>query len=216
MAPMEPRVAYEDERLLAVDKPAGRPVIPMRGEGPEPLAAAVSRHVGGKVWVVHRIDRETSGLVLFAKDAGAHRVLSGLFETRVMEKAYLAAVLGAVGSGGSIEKPLRAFGSGRMGIAEEGKPSRTDFRPLESLKGATLLEVSPRTGRRHQIRVHLCDSGHPVLGDPLYGKERPVGGIPRLMLHAWKLSFSHPELGERAFAAEPPDDFRDVLLRLRA
>lgn len=210
------RVVFEDERLLAADKPAGQPVIPARGTGPEPLVAAVSRRIGGKAFVVHRIDRETSGLVLFAKDAGAHRALSGLFEARTVEKTYLAAVLGAVAGEGSVEEPLRAFGSGRMGADPGGKPCRTDYRVRERLKGATLLEVSPRTGRRHQIRAHLYGLGHPVLGDPLYGRERPVGGAPRLMLHAWKLSFSHPELGERSLAAEPPDDFSRVVARLRA
>lgn len=202
-------VVHEDERLIAVSKPAGQIVIPGRGVQEEPLNAQAARHAGGRVYVVHRLDREASGLVVFAKDAGTHRELCAQFETRRVRKIYLALVLGEVGDAGKVERPIRAFGSGRMGVSEGGKPSLTLYRVREKLSGATLLEVEPETGRRHQIRVHLHSLGRPIVGDPLYGENRPVGGAPRLMLHAWELSF---RLGRvLRLRAEPPDDFREVL-----
>jgi RluA family pseudouridine synthase len=182
------RVLHEDPRLIAVDKPSGQPVIPGRGAAGEgALVEQVSRHLESKAFVVHRIDRETSGIVLFAKDAAAHRELCLLFEAGRVEKTYQALVLGTVSRNGSIDKPLREFGSGRTGVAEGGKHSCTVYKVVESLRGATLLAVEPRTGRRHQIRAHLYSIGHPVLGDKLYGKPVPVGGAARLMLHAHRL-----------------------------
>lgn len=196
-------VVHEDGELIAVDKPAGRVVIPGRGadEG-EPLAASVSRHCGRRVYVVHRIDRETSGLVVFARNAAAHRRLCGLFAGRNVEKEYLAVVAGRVARNGSVARPIRQFGSGRMGVAANGKPSLTRYRVLRRLDGATLLEVRPRTGRRHQIRVHLYAIGHPVLGDRLYGNDRPVGGAARLMLHARRLVLAGS--GEPPLVLEAP------------
>ena len=181
------RVIHEDPQLIVVGKPSGQVVIPGRGkdEG-EPLVEQVTRHLGKKAFVVHRIDRETSGLVVFAKDAETHKELSTLWEDRKVHKTYLALVQGVPSrEEGTINQPLKAFGSGRMGVDRKGKPSRTRYRVKETYPGAALLEVEPETGRRHQIRVHLYHLGHPVLGDPLYGEERPVGGIERLMLHAY-------------------------------
>ena len=114
---------------------------------------------------------------------------------------------------GEIDRPLRAFGSGRMGAAAGGKAALTRYKVEEEFSGATLLAVEPTTGRRHQIRVHLYGIGHPILGDPLYGRERPVGGAPRLMLHALELSFS--AAGTYRLRAEPPADFAGVLDGLR-
>ncbi len=161
------------------------------------------------MYVVHRLDREASGLVLFAKDAQTHRFLCGEFEKRRVQKIYLALVLGRVEREGNVKAPLRAFGSGRMGVAKGGKPCLTRFRVRERFSGATLLEIEPMTGRRHQIRVHLYSLGHPVLGDPLYGSKRPVGGSPRLMLHALELRLAFPE--PMSLRAEPGRDFLEVL-----
>jgi len=209
-------ILFEDPHLLAVSKPSGQVVIPGRGNLPgEPLITEVERQTGQKMFVVHRIDRGASGLVLIAKSPQAHRFLSLQFERREVKKAYLVLVQGTQDSGGPIEEPLRAFGSGRIGVDAAGKPSVTEFQVRERLKGATLLEVSPLTGRRHQIRVHLFSLGHPVMGDPLYGKDRPVGGMPRLMLHAWTLEFRHPDGRILALRADPPPDFESVLTRLR-
>ena len=205
---------YEDARLVAVYKPAGQLVIPGRGESSVPcLKDEWGRRIGRPVWVVHRIDRETSGAVLFAKDAEAHRFLCGAFENRSVKKEYWAAVVGAPSpSSGAVDRPLRSFGSGRVAPDPRGKPSRTDYETLARWPGGALLSVNPVTGRRHQIRAHLAHIGHPILGDPLYGPPpRPVGGAPRLMLHAREIVFPHPEGGRRAVRCSPPDDFQSFL-----
>lgn len=190
---------------MAVAKPSGQPTIPGRGEIGEPLNRAAERRAGGRLFVVHRLDREASGLVVFAKDARTHRQLCGLFEARKVSKLYLAACLGELAGEGVIQAPIKEFGSGRMGVGAGGKRSITRYRLRRALKGASLLEVAPVTGRRHQIRVHLYSIGHPVLGDPLYGKERPVGGAARLLLHSLALDFGLPGIPE--LRAEPGPDF---------
>ncbi len=223
------KMIFRDGNVIAVDKPAGMLVIPGRGPEREPsLVELLEEHLGVRPFVVHRIDRETSGLVLFALDASTHRRLNLAFERRLVHKSYLAWVDGVMEGAGEIDQPLREFGSGRVAVDERGKPSRTKYRVLahvaegskspcprpdphevlSSMPGTTLLEVHPVTGRRHQIRVHLYALGHPVLGDTRYGNPRPVGGAPRLMLHAWKL-----ELADGAglllpnLMAEPPEGF---------
>ncbi len=203
-------VVFEDERVLAVSKPVGVAVIPGRGEIGEPLNALVAKRLGARVFVVHRIDREASGLVLFAKDALSHKQLSLLFQGHAVHKTYLALVLGRMAGSGTIDKPLRAFGSGRVGVGEPGKASLTRWREARAFSGASLIEAEPVTGRRHQLRVHLYAAGHPILGDPLYGKPLPVGGAPRLMLHAWKLALAAPGFA-LDLVAEPPPDFAAVL-----
>jgi RluA family pseudouridine synthase len=196
-----------------VSKPAGQLVIEGRrledgaalsGKGEQPpcedaaplgtetLKAQVERHAGTKIFVVHRLDREASGLVLFAKDPDCHRLLCGQFARRQVHKTYQALASGAVAEDGIVKAPVREYGSGRMGVHPEGKPARTIYRVLKRLSAATLLEIEPLTGRRHQIRVHLYHIGHPIVGDDRYGKELPVGGAPRLMLHACRLVFRHP------------------------
>jgi len=195
---------HEDAHLLAVSKPSGQVVIPGRGDLPgEPLVAELQKHAGGKVYVVHRLDRGASGIVLFAKNPKAHRFLSMQFENREVAKTYRVLAQGTLSEGGHVDQPLRAFGSGRMGVHPEGKPSSTEFAVREALNEATLLDVRPLTGRRHQIRVHLFFIGHPVMGDALYGKNRPVGGAPRLMLHAQSLEFRHPSGARLALTADP-------------
>jgi tRNA pseudouridine32 synthase/23S rRNA pseudouridine746 synthase/23S rRNA pseudouridine955/2504/2580 synthase len=208
------RVVYEDGRVLAVDKPAGLAVIPGRGLAEEPLSLQAGRALGGKAFVVHRIDRGASGLVLFAKDAATHRDLSLLFEGRRIHKLYLALIQGRLAADGAVDRPLRAFGSGRMGLcpAGAGKAALTRYLVLGRAEQASLLQVEPETGRRHQIRAHLHSLGHPILGDPLYGRDRPVGGVGRLMLHAWRLDF---ELHQACYrlCAPPGTDFLGVLGR---
>jgi tRNA pseudouridine32 synthase / 23S rRNA pseudouridine746 synthase len=202
------QIIFEDERLLAVAKPAGQPTIPGRGDVGEALSDELSRLQGKKIFVVHRLDRTASGLVVFAKSATAHVELCGLFEKRRVRKTYLAAVLGKVPKAGEISSKLREFGSGRVGVDEKaGKHCLTRYKPKEPLGGATLLEIDLVTGRKHQIRAHLCSIGHPILGDDLYGEPRPVGGATRLMLHAWKLAIHQgPTL-----VCEPGPDFTSIL-----
>lgn len=205
-------VVFEDERLVAVDKPAGQPAIPGRGDIGEPLNKELERRLGARLWVVHRLDREASGLLVFAKDAATHKALCAEFESRRADKAYLAAVTGVLTGEGRCDAPLKEFGSGRTAPAKDGKPSLTRWAVERPLKGATLLRVTPLTGRRHQIRAHLCALGHPILGDPLYGPPpRPVGGAPRLMLHALSLSLTCGPGYE--LRAEPGADFAAVLAR---
>ena len=202
------RIIFEDFHLIAADKPAGQLVIPARGRAQgEPLVEQVSRHIHKKAYVVHRIDRETSGLVVFAKDAKAHRGLCALWESREVQKTYLAWVQGRLDKKeGLLDYPLKTFGSGKIGVDPKGKPSQTRYRTLKTQGGVSLLEIEPLTGRRHQIRVHLYHAGHPVLGDPLYGQERPVGGVSRLLLHAYRLQLTYQ--GEPlTLACDPPAAF---------
>lgn len=213
----DPVVVHQDDRIIVVDKPAGQLVIPGRGLGQgEPLNAAVARLVGAPVLTVHRIDRESSGLVLFAKHAEAHRDLSRRFELHQVRKTYRVAVIGTLDRDGIISKPIREFGSGRMGVGAGGKDAITRYRIKEALRDATLVEAEPETGRRHQLRVHFYSRMHPVLGDPLYGDPRPVGGAPRLMLHALSLTFTDPGGEVISLRAEPGEDFERVLQERRS
>jgi RluA family pseudouridine synthase len=208
------RVVFEDERVLAVDKPAGQPTIPGRGDVREALNVELERARGLRLFVVHRLDLEASGLVAFAKDAATHRRLCAEFEGRRAAKTYLAAVAGTLEGEGVCAEPLKEFGSGRVAPAPGGKPSRTRWRVERVLRGATLLRVQPETGRKHQIRAHLRALGHPILGDPRYGPPpRPVGGWPRLMLHALSLRVEAERVYE--WSAPPGADFQAVLDALR-
>ena len=213
----EPRVLYEDEELVAVDKPAGMAAAAGGGiDDDASLHAWVSRHAGGRTYIVHRLDRGTSGVIVFAKTADAHRRLSQAFEGREVGKRYLAVVDGHVRRAtGEIAEPLRAFGSGRVGVDPKGAEALTRYRRLERLQDADLLEVEPLTGRRHQIRVHCYAIGHPVMGDTRYGAVRPVGGAPRLMLHAAELRLPVSDGEPLTIRADPPPDFDSVLDGLR-
>jgi tRNA pseudouridine32 synthase / 23S rRNA pseudouridine746 synthase len=213
----EPSVLYEDEGLVVVDKPAGMATAAGGGiEDDASLHDWVSRHVGVRIFIVHRLDRGTSGVIAFAKTAEAHRRLSLAFEGREVGKRYLAAVDGHVArASGEIADPLRAFGSGRVGVDPKGREAVTRYRRLERLQDADLLEVEPLTGRRHQIRVHCYAIGHPVLGDTRYGAVRPVGGAPRLMLHAIELRLPGVDGEPLVVRVDPPADFDAVLGGLR-
>lgn len=205
------RVLFEDEEVLAVEKPAGTLVIPARRPEPAATLRELAQEAAGRpVFVVHRLDREASGVVVFAKTAAAHGALCAAFERRETRKTYLVAAAGRLEGEGRLDAPLRAFGSGRVGASPQGKPSLTLWRSLALGPGAALLEVGLVTGRRHQIRAHLAGAGHPVLGDPLYGPPpRPAGGAARLLLHAWRLELP----GRPAILCEPPEDFRAELSR---
>jgi RluA family pseudouridine synthase len=209
---LTPRLVAENKFFWALSKPAGQVTIPGRGEVGEALSAQWARETGRRVWVVHRLDREASGLVLFAKSAEAHRYLSGLFETRALEKTYLAVARGRPPVDGVIDRPLKLFGSGRTGVSAAGKPSVTRYRVLENFPEASLVEVHPETGRRHQIRAHFYSLGHPLVGDGRYGT--PQSGT-RLMLHAWKLALRLPDGAPAALQDDPPSDFTAVLEALR-
>lgn len=207
------RVVHEDERLIVVSKQAGQSTAPGGGiEAGASLQEQVAGHIGGRAFIVHRLDRDTSGVIAFARDAAEHRRLSLLFENRQVAKTYLALVQGHTeATSGEIAKPLRAFGSGRVGVDAGGKEAVTRYLVRERLPEVDLLEVRPETGRRHQIRVHLYAIGHPILGDTRYGDPRPVGEVRRLMLHALELTLPRPDETALVLRAEPPEDFAQVL-----
>ena len=229
------RVLYEDARVLVVDKPAGVPVIPGRpGPDGEPggpsLREQLERARGHKLFVVHRLDRDTSGALAFALDAGAHRALSMAFEAGQVHKRYLALVEGRLEGEHLVDVALAPGRKGKMRPAapgEEGKPSQTRVRVREAFTRATLVEAEPLTGRTHQIRVHLRCLGHALLFDHQYGRAQPLraadlGGagdavlLARTPLHAARLEW--PALGDlpgRAVEAPLPEDMAAVLERLR-
>jgi len=195
-------VLHDDGALVAVDKPAGEPVIAARGEPPEAcVQKRLERQLGRRIYVVHRIDKDASGVVLFALDATAHRAASLAFEHRKVEKEYLAFVAGVLTpADGRLDVPLHAARRGKTRPARPGEPGAqaavTDYaaRRAWRLGGQTvsLVEARPHTGRHHQLRVHLRSADAPILFDPLYGKGRmpeALAGAPcaRLALHAKRL-----------------------------
>jgi len=207
-------VLYEDEDILAVNKPEGLVAVPERRRLDQSLLEMLCAERGEKLYIVHRIDRETSGVIVFARNAEAHRRLNRQFEARSVEKVYTALVHGIISDDqGEIDKPLRQFGSGRVAVdAQRGKTSTTEFRVLERLRAFTLVEVRPRTGRRHQIRVHFYSVGHPVVGDPLYGDKAIQSRYPRLMLHARRLTLDQPPGKRLTVEAAIPQSFQEVLV----
>ncbi len=210
-------IVRETPELLVVNKPSGMLTMPARGDlaNAKHLVGLLHQRFG-KVYVTHRLDRDASGLIIFSRTPEAHRYYSGLFETRAIEKKYLVVAEGRVEQErGEIDKPLKQRGSGRMSVAFDGKRSLTRYSVLERLRGATLLEVSIVTGRRHQIRAHLYSIGNPVLGDSLYGEAAKQSKFPRLMLHSWRLRFTDMAGKTVSLEADPPADYMGVLNVLR-
>jgi len=195
---------FENDDVVVVDKPEALAAIPTRDGRGRSLFETLCGQRDERLYVVHRLDKDTSGVIAFARNAAAHRWLNQQFESRAVQKTYLALVHGVVAPDtGTIDKPLRQFGSGRMGVdPKRGKPSVTEFRVIERFASHSLLEAYPRTGRRHQIRVHLYDLGHPIVGDPLYGDKALQSRFPRLMLHALKLTL--PSSSGRPLTVEAP------------
>jgi len=209
---------HDDAELLAADKPAGLASVPERADPAACLRARLEAQVGARLLAVHRLDKPVSGVVVLARTAAAHRELSRQFERRLARKTYLALVLGVLPAdeGGS-DAPLREFGSGRTAVDPAGRACRTRWRVLRRWREATLLEVTPHTGRRHQIRAHLYAAGHPVAGDLLYGERELQQRWPRLMLHAARLELAHPATGAPLrLQAPPPADFEALLRALPA
>jgi 23S rRNA pseudouridine1911/1915/1917 synthase len=203
-APASFAVAYEDEHLLVVDKPAGVVVHPARGHRAGTLAQALAgRAAGGKEpWragIVHRLDRDTSGLLVVAKSDAVHRALKALLSQRRLRREYLALVDGhPPARTGTIDAPIGRHRRERklMSIdSDDAREARTHFEIERLLPASALLRVALETGRTHQIRVHLAAIGHPVCGDPQYGT-RGRYGLTRQFLHAARLAFVHPVTGE--------------------
>jgi len=247
--PVEFEVLYEDEHLVAVNKPAGIPVEPSRwGEHPLHMSGALLEWAEKKQQSgplekrprgLHRLDLGTSGVVLYALSLDAERYYRGLFESRLVEKTYHALVLGEVHDGGVIDSPLaeeegRGGKGGRMCVQQRGKPSLTEYQPLELFRGYSLVQCSPRTGRTHQIRVHMASIGHPLAVDSMYGggeslllshlksgyrpkhgrTEKPI--IDRLTLHAQAIRMVPYGGGDELEITAPyPKDLEVMLTKLR-
>ena len=221
-------VRYEDEHLLVVAKPAGMVTHPTSTRRAGTLVnrlvgmgVALST-VGGpdRPGIVHRIDAGTSGLLVVAKDDQTHRALTDLLAARRVERRYLALVRGAVAEPSfTVEAPVGRRGP-RMAVRRQaGREAETSFRIVERLPAVTLVEARPRTGRTHQIRVHLAAIGHPILGDRPYGgggDDARRLGLTRPFLHAWRLSFTHPRTDRPVVVEEPlPEDLEAALLLAR-
>lgn len=229
---IEVPVIYEDEDLLIVDKPAGLVVHPAPGHPDGTLVnALLGRHgesFGGiagvrRPGIVHRLDRDTSGLLVVARHDAAQASVMEQLRARRVKKTYLALVQGSVAAAvGRIEAPIgRDPGHRtRMAVVSSGRPATTGYRVRERFEGWTLLELDLITGRTHQIRVHLAAIGHPIAGDPVYGtgtSRRGPDALQRLFLHAWRLELTSPTSGRLIRAEAPlPSDLEHVLGGLRA
>jgi tRNA pseudouridine32 synthase/23S rRNA pseudouridine746 synthase len=220
-------VLEEDAAILVLNKPAGLSSQGGRGQVHtlDELLWAFAKASGNRPRLVHRLDRDTSGVILTARTKPAAGFLGkALMGRRAFEKTYLALVApaGLAPREGRIEAPLRRDEQGREAYMRVCAPDHADaeaaltrYRVLAEGQGAALVELRPETGRMHQLRVHLADRGHPILGDARYGGRLVAGGVavPRLMLHAAALAFPHPEGGRKRVEAPLPEDFREVAER---
>ncbi|MEJ7627462.1 MAG: RluA family pseudouridine synthase [Ferruginibacter sp.] len=228
-------IIYENDDLIAVNKPSGLLTIPDREQTQRSLKEILIEKYGS-IFTVHRLDKETSGIVIFAKNESTHKYLSGLFENRQIQKYYLGIVLGHLTDIGSIDAPIseHPLHKGLMNVHKNGKASLTTYEVLESNKNYSLVSFQLHTGRTHQIRVHAKHIGHPLACDPLYGDGKPVllssikkkykpgkhddeerPMIGRLALHSYKLVFTDQDETKREFIAEMPKEFRALMQQLK-
>ena len=230
------RLAYEDADLLVIDKPAGLVVHPGAGNpshtlqnallGFDPALGALPR-----AGLIHRLDKDTSGLLVVARTAEAQTSLSRQLMARTMSRNYLAVCVGVMTGGGTIDAPIGRNRSDRlrMAVRESGRAAVTHYRVLERFRAHTYLSVQLETGRTHQIRLHLSHLKYPIVGDPVYGGRfaQPRGAAPELVdtlrafkrqaLHAAALGFDHPSTGKRmGFSSPVPEDFKELLQALRS
>jgi tRNA pseudouridine32 synthase / 23S rRNA pseudouridine746 synthase len=205
---------YEDNEVIAVCKSAGLSSIPERDLSVPSLRVMLEAQQGSRLFTVHRLDKEVSGVIVFAKNAAAHTFLNSAFSGHKVKKTYLALVHGLVAPEcGVIDAPIRQFGSGRMGVDERaGKPSRTRYKVLQRQERSTLVEVYPETGRRHQIRVHFYHIKHPIVGDLRYGETALQKRFKRLMLHAMKIEWENREGRNVVVEARIPEEFVGITL----
>ena len=218
-------ILFEDDDLIVINKPAGLTVHPGAGQREQTLVNALLSHcttlsgIGGKErpGIVHRLDKETSGCLVVAKNDLIHRELSRQFADRTVEKIYLALVAGKLRKpAGIIQERIgrHPVHRQRMSVTtKRGRTAKTEYRVLRSTGDASLIECRLHSGRTHQVRVHFHHLGHAVLGDKVYAP-RVAKNFPRQMLHAWKLGFRHPRTGEwKQFQAPVPDDFKEAVAR---
>ena len=220
-------ILYQDEDIAVLNKPCGMVVHPAAGNEHGTVVNALLYQIGDlsgiggemRPGIVHRLDKDTSGILIIAKNDQAHLALSQQFQDRTLEKHYRAVVFGRMKEErGRIEAAIGRDERDRkkMTVRPDGKPAVTEWTLLKSYAQAAYLDVHILTGRTHQIRVHMKSIGHPVLGDPIYAGKASVNvHVPRLMLHAFTLSVLHPRTGERmTFTAPLPDAFESVIRKL--
>lgn len=207
--PQDPlRILHEDHELVVLDKPAGLLSVPGKGEHLADCLIERVRRVFPTVLLVHRLDRDTSGVIVFALTPLAQRHLGRQFEERVARKSYIARLWGETAEReGTVDLPLRVDWPNRprQMVAPDGRPALTRWTALKRGGGETRVRLFPETGRSHQLRVHMAAIGHPILGDPFYA-ERPAREAPRLMLHSESLQLRHPD-GGRSFRVVSPAPF---------
>lgn len=225
------KIIYEDKDVLVIDKPAGLVVHPAPGNRDKTLVNALLAHCGetlsgiggvARPGIVHRLDKDTSGLIVVAKNDLAHQKLSEQFADRSLSRTYQALVIGVPPmQAGIVDAPIGRHLRDRkkMGVVVRGKPARTHYRVLEQFEGAALIECKLETGRTHQIRVHFSAMKHPCAGDQTYGADPRLSaelGLVRQWLHAHELGFPHPVTGEYVeFVSDYPEDLRHALELLR-
>lgn len=228
-------ILYEDDSIVVINKDAGMLTVADRWNHTSVHLQSLLRQRYGEIFTIHRLDKDTSGIICFAKNAEVHKILSEQFETREVEKHYIALVNGHLSEDGYIDQPLVSSESkpGTMIIHKKGKPSYTTYRIVETYSLFTIVDVQIHTGRMHQIRVHFAHIGHPLFIDPIYGKrenfylselkgrkyrtgkfteneENPL--ITRLTLHSQKLVLKHPISGENMeFKADIPKDIKALI-----
>jgi 23S rRNA pseudouridine1911/1915/1917 synthase len=228
-------VLYEDADLVVIDKPAGMVVHPAAGHARGTLVNALLHHVQGlsgvggalRPGIVHRLDKGTSGTMVVAKHDAAHRALARQFHDRAVHKQYVALVWGAVAAGRRLDAPIgrdRHHRTKMSSRAAHPRAASTTIVSAEPFRGVTLLTITIGTGRTHQIRVHLSELGHPIVGDTLYGGARPslpahlapLAGLDRPFLHAARLSFAHPRDGALVSVDAPlPPSLDQIVTALR-
>ncbi|MCP4288996.1 MAG: 23S rRNA pseudouridine(1911/1915/1917) synthase RluD [Gammaproteobacteria bacterium] len=229
-------ILFEDESILVIDKPAGLVVHPAAGNPDGTLQNALLYHDPEliqlpRAGIVHRLDKGTSGLLVVARSAAAHKSLVQQLQARAVKREYLAVVSHIPTAGGSVDEPIgrHPVHRTRMAVVSAGKPAVTHYRVLERFRAHSALQVNLETGRTHQIRVHMAHIRYPLVGDQTYaGRLRLPAGInldlqnllrtfPRQALHARRLGLAHPELGEwMEWQSEPPKDMQQLLQQLRA
>lgn len=220
-------IVHEDAHVLVIDKPAGLVVHPGSGNWQGTLLNALLHHapqLAGipRAGIVHRLDKDTSGLLVVAKSLEAQTDLVRQLQARTVKRHYLALAHGRVAHDGAVDAPIGRHPVQRtkMAVVASGRAARTHYRVLERFAQATLIECALETGRTHQIRVHMAELGHPLVGDPVYGPRRKAAGVladfPRQALHAWRLALAHPATGAQcAWEAPLPEDFAQLLECLR-